>query len=172
MAKNIEVKARVRDLAELQKRAEALADGPAVILRQTDTFFTASSGRLKLREVPERPAQLIYYEREDKGGPKASNYFIFNTPDAGDLKDVLGRALGLKGTIRKVRRLYMVGQTRVHVDEVDGLGAFMELEVVMRDGQSETEGQRIAADLMRLLGVKESDLVETAYMDLLAGKAG
>ncbi|MEW6405591.1 MAG: class IV adenylate cyclase, partial [Chloroflexota bacterium] len=72
-----------------------------------------------------------------------------------------------RGVVKKTRYLYMVGQTRVHLDDVEGLGQFLELEVVMRDGQPDAEGQAIAADLMKKLGVPESDLLEGAYMDLL-----
>jgi predicted adenylyl cyclase CyaB len=72
--------------------------------------------------------------------------------------------------VRKKRHLYLVGQTRVHLDEVEGLGEFMELEVVLRPGQSDSEGQSITQDLMILLGVRQEDLLEGAYMDLLEGK--
>lgn len=73
----------------------------------------------------------------------------------------------MRGVVRKVRRLYLAGQTRIHLDDVEGLGHFMELEVVLRPGQSEAEGQTIAKTLMEKLGVIESDLLECAYMDLL-----
>ncbi len=73
-----------------------------------------------------------------------------------------------RGVVRKERLLYMVGQTRVHLDSVEGLGHFVELEVVLRPGQSDDEGQAIARDLMARLGIREADLLETAYMDMLA----
>jgi adenylate cyclase class IV len=75
--------------------------------------------------------------------------------------------------LRSRRRLkYLVGQTRVHLDAVEGLGEFMELEVVMRPEQSDAEGQAIARDLMTRLGVREEDLLEGAYMDLVEGREG
>jgi predicted adenylyl cyclase CyaB len=76
-------------------------------------------------------------------------------------------AYGIRGIVRKTRYLYLVDQTRVHLDEVEGLGQFMELEVVMQEGQSDAEGQLIAEGLMAVLGVERSDLLEGAYMDLL-----
>lgn len=76
-------------------------------------------------------------------------------------------ALGVRGVVRKTRYLYMVGQTRIHLDDVEGLGHFMELEVVMREGQSDAEGQAIAEDLMRRLGVRKDAWLEGAYMDLI-----
>ena len=76
-------------------------------------------------------------------------------------------ALGVRGVVRKKRYLYLAGQTRIHLDDVEGLGQFMELEVVLRDGQSDADGQSIAEDLMAKLGVRTEDLLEGAYMDLL-----
>ncbi|KPP58485.1 hypothetical protein Z043_123685 [Scleropages formosus] len=86
---------------------------------------------------------------------------------------VLSDALGVKGIVKKERHLYLVGQTRVHVDSVEGLGQFMELEVVMKEGQGVEEGEAIAQELMQQLGVKREDLIVGAYMDLLmAAKSG
>jgi predicted adenylyl cyclase CyaB len=80
---------------------------------------------------------------------------------------VLELAYGIRGVVRKTRYLYLVGQTRIHLDDVDGLGQFMELEVVLEEGQSDAEGQRVAENLMWALGVEQSDLIDGAYMDLL-----
>jgi predicted adenylyl cyclase CyaB len=167
MPANIEIKARVRDFPGLQKRAEALSDTPVQVIPQEDTFFHAPKGRLKLRQLAPDRAQLVYYERPDQDGPKRSDYHIFETSSPQDLKTALSLALGVRGVVRKVRCLYLAGQTRIHLDQVEGLGDFMELEVVLRPGQSDAEGQAIAQDLMKKLGVLESDLLENAYMDLL-----
>jgi predicted adenylyl cyclase CyaB len=167
MPSNIEIKARARDFSGIRSRAEALADTPVEVIAQEDTFFAVSQGRLKLRIRNADAAQLIYYERPDQGGPKRSDYQIFETEDPDRLKLTLSRALGIRGIVRKTRYLYLVGQTRVHVDDVEGLGQFMELEVVLRPDQPDADGQAIARDLMSKLGVAESDLLEGAYMDLL-----
>jgi predicted adenylyl cyclase CyaB len=171
MSTNIEIKARVRDFADLCKIAERLSDTPVQVIKQVDTFFITSKGRLKLRELQSMPAQLIYYERLDLEGPKRSDYYIFETSDSVTLKQVLGFALGIRGTVRKVRRLYMLGNTRLHLDEVDGLGSFVELEVVLKPDQSEAEGQAIADDLISRLGIDRSDLLQAAYIDLLESSA-
>ncbi len=167
MPTNIEIKARARDFRGMRSRAEALTDTPVQVIAQEDTFFTVGQGRLKLRVRKANPAQLIYYERPDQDGPKRSDYQIFETGDPDALKLTLSRALGVRGVVRKTRYLYMVGQTRVHLDDVEGLGQFMELEVVMRPEQPDADGQAIARDLMSKLGVEQSDLLEGAYMDLL-----
>ena len=167
MPTNIEIKARVRDFPELKRRAEAMSDSPLEVIPQEDTFFVTPKGRLKLRVLAPDCAQLVYYERPDQDGPKRSDYFIFNTNDPKNLKTALSLALGVRGVVKKTRYLYMIGQTRVHLDEVEGLGQFMELEVVLRDGQSNVEGQAIANDLMKRLGIESTDLIEGAYMDLI-----
>ncbi len=167
MPSNIEIKARARDFVGLRSRAEALADTPVEVITQEDTFFSVQRGRLKLRERHPAPAQLIYYERANQGGPKRSDYQIFETLDAESLKLTLSKALGVRGVVRKTRYLYLIGQTRLHLDDVQNLGQFMELEVVLRPNQPDADGQAIAEDLMSKLGIQPSDLLEGAYMDLL-----
>jgi predicted adenylyl cyclase CyaB len=167
MPANIEIKARVPDLDYLRNLAEAISDLPVQVIPQEDTFFNNSKGRLKLRLLKPDFAQLVYYERPDQDGPKRSRYFIYETQDPEGLKTVLSLALGVRGIVRKIRNLYIAGQTRIHLDDVEGLGQFMELEVVLREGQSEAEGRSIAEDLMSRLGISKGDLLEGAYMDLL-----
>ena len=168
MATNVEIKARIRDLASLERAAARLADRGPEILRQEDVFFHAPRGRFKLRSLPDGTGELIRYERADVAGPKPSSYSIFETDDAATLNRVLAEALGVAGTVRKERRVYLAGPTRIHLDQVEGLGDFLELEVVLRPGQDEAEGVAIAEGLMRLLKVRREDLVDGAYFDLLA----
>ena len=167
MPSNIEIKARVRDLERLVARAAELSEAAPTVIPQVDTFFVTPQGRLKLRELGPGKAQLISYERPDGDGPKRSEYQIYETTGGPALKAVLAMALGIRGTVEKVRRLYLVGQTRVHLDDVKGLGQFVELEVVLRPDQTEAQGQHIAAALMVELGIEQADLLEVAYMDLL-----
>ena len=167
MPANIEIKARARNFTDIKSRAERLSDTPVEVIPQKDIFFHVPQGRLKLRILASDNAQLIYYTRPDQEGPKRSDYHIAYTTDPDNLKRVLELAYGIRGEVKKTRYLYLVGQTRVHLDDVDGLGHFMELEVVMRDEQSDAEGQAIAEDLMASLGVERSDLLDGAYMDML-----
>ena len=167
MPANIEIKARARDFTGIKTRAEKLSDTPVEVIPQEDVFFNVPQGRLKLRILAPDNAQLIYYTRPDQEGPKRSDYHIAYTSDPDNLKRVLELAYGFRGVVKKTRYLYLVGQTRIHLDDVEGLGYFMELEVVMKAGQSDAEAQEIAEDLMTSLGVERSDLLEGAYMDLI-----
>jgi len=167
MPRNIEVKARVANLDDLQHRLEAISDTPLEIIPQEDTFFLVPDGRLKLRVIAPDYGQLIFYQRPDATGPKESDYHIATTSDPQALKDVLTRSLPVRGVVNKERWLYLVGATRIHLDQVEGLGSFMELEVVLEADQDAAEGKTIAFDLLDQLGILRKDLIEGAYIDML-----
>jgi len=167
MNRNIEIKAHLRCPQAVEAKAAALSALPPELLSQEDTFFKVPSGRLKLRVLAAAEGQLIAYERPDAVGPKLSQYSIHCTSDPESLRAVLTASLGLLGTVRKQRLVYHVGQTRVHLDRVDGLGHFVEVEVVLRPEQTEEEGEAQARELLRALDIAESDMVPGAYLDLL-----
>jgi predicted adenylyl cyclase CyaB len=167
MQRNVEIKARVHDLVALRTAVERIADDGPETLCQTDTFFDSERGRLKLRELSNGRAELIHYERADMAEPAESQYVRARVPEPGELKLALSRALAVRATVRKKRTLFLVGQTRIHLDEVEELGSFVELEVVLAPGQSTLEGAEEASKLMRKLGIKKDDLVRGAYVDLL-----
>lgn len=167
-SRNIEIKARVADLAALDLRARALAEGGPVDIEQDDTFFTCAQGRLKLRQLAPDRGELIHYQRADQGGPKLSSYVIAPTSDPAALREALTRAHGVAGRVRKRRRFYLAGRTRIHLDQVEGLGNFMELEVVLAAGDDLAGGEAEALRVMSALGIRAEDLVEGAYVDLLA----
>jgi adenylate cyclase len=166
MPRNVEIKARVADLTALETRARAIATSGRQDLQQDDTFFAAARGRLKLREFADGTGQLIHYERPDATGPKTSDYVLAPVPEPATLRQALARAHGIIGRVRKQRRVYLVGRTRVHLDRVDGLGDFLELEVVLADGERHEDGMAEAQRILGLLGVQSHDLVEGAYLDL------
>lgn len=168
MAQNIEIKARVPDLAVVEARARSVADQGPFDLAQDDTFFACSNGRLKLRELAPDHGEVIFYQRPDISGPKLSQYFISPTLSPSVLRDTLARALGVVGRVRKRRRLYLAENTRIHLDQVEGLGAFLELEVVLSRTQSIADGEAVAHRLMSLLGISNADLEPVAYVDLLS----
>ena len=166
MPTNVEIKARVRDLAAIAALARRLSDAPPATLHQRDTFFGCPHGRLKLRELGSGESELIWYDRPDTAGSKRSDYRLAAITDPAALRDVLERAYGVTQVVEKTRTLCLVGQTRIHLDEVVGLGSFVELEVVLHDGQPESEGHRIAAELMARLGIAATDLLPGAYAEM------
>jgi predicted adenylyl cyclase CyaB len=167
MARNIEIKAHVTDMSALTVRAAAIADEGPIEIRQDDTFFACERGRLKLRAFSASEGELIFYRRTDQPGPKQSFYVRTPTASPDSLREALTLAYGEVGRVRKRRTLFMVGRTRIHLDEVEGLGDFLELEVVLRDDEPTEVGVREAEDLMARLQVKTSQLIDRAYVDLL-----
>jgi predicted adenylyl cyclase CyaB len=172
MARNVEIKARVRDLAGFYARAQKIANDGPVDMVQDDTFFNCPNGRLKLRVFSPSKGELIFYKRADSREPKESQYLITPTSSPAQLRETLAQALGECGQVRKKRAVFHLGNTRIHLDEVEGLGAFMELEVVLSEGETVAEGTAVARRVMDALGIHDADLVEKAYVDLLNTSTG
>ena len=171
MNSNIEIKARARDFSRQKGLAGELTDRAEELICQEDTFFNVLKGRLKLRMFSPSQGELIYYERDNINGPKQSNYSISKTDDPIKLKNMLSCALGVQGVVRKKRYLFIVGQTRIHLDDVEGLGYFIELEVVMQPNQTANECLQIANQIMEKMQIREDDLIDVAYIDLLTGNS-
>jgi adenylate cyclase class IV len=171
MPRNIEIKARIDSVEQLKPIAASLCGGDPVEIVQDDTFFPCAAGRLKLRTFADGTGVLIFYLRADEKGPKQSFFTTAptQTPDA--LRDTLSLAYGQSGRVKKQRTLFTTGRTRIHLDCVEGLGDYLELEVVLADGEAVEAGQQEAHAVMARLGVLPSQLVETAYVDLLAAGA-
>jgi predicted adenylyl cyclase CyaB len=164
---NIEFKAELIDLESAHATARNLSGKGPEILRQTDVFFPCPQGRLKLRIFDDNHGELIFYERADAPGPRRSNYQIARTADPHALLEILEHLSGVSGRVEKVRSLYIVGQTRIHIDQVKDLGSFLEIEVVLREQQSDAEGLHIAQTLAKEFGILDNHLIHVAYVDLL-----
>ncbi len=167
MARNVEIKARVPDPEDLRRRVEALADSGPLRIEQEDVFFRCDRGRLKLRRLSDGRAELIHYQRVDATGPTTSDYWKVSCTDPGPLRTALERALEVRGVVRKRRSVYRVGQTRIHLDHVETLGHFLELEVVLSETDQAADGLRLAREVMTRLGVRDEQLVAEAYIDLV-----
>jgi adenylate cyclase len=170
MARNIEIKARLADIDATLALARPLADGKPQLIAQDDTFFNAAKGRLKLRAFADGRGELIYYERPDQAGPKTSFYVLSPTASPDTLREALTLAHGQIGRVRKLRTLLLAGRTRIHLDRVEGLGDFMELEVVLADDDAMQDGVAEAHALMARLGIAADQLIDVAYLDLLQAK--
>ncbi|XP_078052409.1 uncharacterized protein LOC144478418 [Augochlora pura] len=170
--RNIEIKAKISDPEITIALTKKLTDSECKIIKQHDTFFKVAEGRLKLREFEDGSGELLYYKRSNTLGPKLCDYkkTSLNPEACTGIKNILTESNGRLGVVKKIRKLYMVGQTRVHIDDVEGLGSFMELEVVLSDDNTIEEGQKIAEDLMTKLKIEKEDLIANAYIDLLLSK--
>ena len=168
MARNVEIKAQIDgdNFDSLKRKVAEISTSGPFELNQTDTFFHCNNGRLKLREFGNSTAELIFYQRPDQLGPKTSDYMLSKCePDS--MRAALGGANGIVGVVKKKRELFFIEQTRVHLDTVEQLGTFLELEVVLDDDQSEQWGEGVAKQILETLSVADSCLISSAYIDLL-----
>jgi adenylate cyclase class IV len=168
MPTNIEIKARVADRDSFIAKAQNLAGSELSNIDQDDTFFRCEAGRLKLRTLGENDGQLIFYQRSNQAGPRASFFTATPTTDPTGLRTALTLAYGAVGRVRKHRILFIAGRTRIHLDRVDQLGDFVELEVTMAEHDDRAQATEEAESVMAALGIRSDQLVPTAYVDLIA----
>ncbi len=170
MARNVEIKAKLRKRERTIGMVEKITEMPPEEIDQEDVFFLCDSGRLKLRIFSSSRGELIYYRRADESGPRTSYYSISRTNEPNILKEILGEAFGVRAIVKKKRLLYLSGRTRIHIDSVEGLGEFLELEAVLDEGEEESRGKRDVDKLIDDLGIIEGDLLSEAYVDLIEKK--
>jgi adenylate cyclase class IV len=165
--RNLEIKAFDPDPSATLRAALEFGAKDAGWLHQRDTYFHAVQGRLKLREAPPEPAELISYARAELAGPKVSLYRVVQVFDPVALTGALTDSLGVRVIVEKARRLLLWRNVRIHLDRVEGLGDFVELEAVAATpGGLEVERDRVE-ELRAALGIADERLVAHGYADLL-----
>lgn len=170
--RNLELKVRVVDLGDVLARARGLGARDEGTRRDVDTYFAVPQGRLKLRQTEGRPGgTLIAYRRADAPGSRHSHYRLVEVADAAGLLAALGTALGVRAVVVKERRLFVHGATRIHLDRVEGLGSFVELETVLTT-QTEAEATAEHELAKQALGLDAAEPVPVSYVDLLERHRG
>ncbi len=164
--RNIEAKFRVHDFAAAERAASRLGYARRDTLRQRDTFFTVARGKLKLREESSGAA-LIYYRRGGQDSLMVSDYEIVPVADPARIRAILTDALGVLAEVRKERILLTRANVRLHLDRVDGLGEFGEIEAVVGPAAAEAACHAAVAELLAALNVGAADLIGVSYFELL-----
>lgn len=167
--KNIELKVKITNRLAMTQLIQKLGAEKRGILRQTDTYFDASKGRLKLREEKSREdADLIFYSRQDKRASRLSEYDILKIAgkDVKMMKRFLDKSLSVKVIVKKERTLFIHRHTRIHLDRVTNLGDYLELETVMTEQQL-TEAKREHMSIIKALGLDSCEKISVSYSDLL-----
>ncbi len=182
MRRNLEFKARVKDPSSLERlfsrstiykilyagcRKAAKQNGAVFgeVLIQTDTYFCVQNGRLKLRETVGQKPELIYYERDESStASMQSNYTVLQLSEP-SLKDLLAKSLGVKAIVEKERRLLKLKNARIHLDQVKGLGQFLEFEVVSEG--DDTGDAKLLEKLKGLAGPFVAEEINSSYSDLM-----
>lgn len=168
---NIEIKAKYDDLEKARSILKKLGASFSAKTRQIDTYYEVPEGRLKVRQSSEEDFDsIIFYRRENIPGPKRSDSKRFDMEDACALKEILDAALRIKATVDKIREIWWLDNVKIHLDEVKGLGIFIEFEVITKEEKDIEKSESRAKELMRAFGVKESDLIEKSYSDLLLNR--
>jgi adenylate cyclase class IV len=170
---NVETKARCEDLEALADRARAAGGRYGGRLDQVDTYFAVEDGRLKLREQAHHApdgrvvssAELISYRRPDVRSARVSEFTRVPVRDGGVTRAELGARHGVRGTVVKRRQLWILDATRIHLDEVDGLGSFVELETVF-EGATEPGARAEHERVLALLGIRPESAIPGSYIDL------
>jgi homotetrameric cytidine deaminase len=171
-ARNVELKAHDADPGKTLERALAAGADDRGLLRQRDTYFAVPHGRLKLREEEPGGATLISYQRPDAAADKVSEYRLVPVVDADALRAALGEANGVLAVVDKRRRLLLWDGVRIHLDSVNGLGTFIELEAVAGPGSDLERERTQVARLRELLEIRDDDLREGSYADaVIAARA-
>ncbi len=165
--RNIELKAKISDLDQTRRTAESIATERLGTEHQVDTYFYCRQGRLKLRQIDRSPAQLIWYARTDRPEARASNYFVVPISNPETLKAALTAALGTRSVVKKRREIFLWHNVRIHLDRVEGLGAFIEFEAVLDPEQDDTVGHARLDELAERFQIGRDNLVSSSYSDLL-----
>lgn len=165
--RNIELKARDPDRARSLATCERLGARRERTLRQSDTYFFVSHGRLKLREESGSTPQLIAYDRPDCTDERESSYRIVEVGAADELLSMLSSTLGVRAVVTKERRLYLWEGIRIHLDDVEGLGTFVEFEAVAHPGSDLSREERQVRRLRSAFSLTEENLVASSYCDLV-----
>ncbi len=174
---NLEFKARLWNPATILQILAKHEIPLAATLRQIDTYFHVQHGRLKLREIEGEMAQLIFYTRPDRAEVKRSDYFVAPMASPTGLREVLDQAYGIRAVVKKTRELYRLPRklenhlgaapSRLHLDTVEGLGQFLEIEVILQEGESPRLAEEEARAWLEEFGIATEDLVAGSYADLL-----
>jgi adenylate cyclase class 2 len=167
---NVEIKAKCKSPDMVRAYLHANNAKFAGLDNQTDTYFRVRNGRLKLREG-NIENYLIYYERENIDGPKSSVFNLIAVTEAGELKEALTRSCGIKTIVDKKREIYFIENVKFHIDEVPGLGSFVEIEAGnLLAGKTGSELEAQCRLYLYEMGIGTADLVSQSYSDMMPDK--
>jgi len=165
--RNLELKARLGNLDAARTVAQAVATSRLSPQHQIDTYFHCRHGRLKLRQIDGLSAQLVSYARADEPGPKVSDYVLAPVSNPESLKAALTATLGVRCVVEKHREIFLHQNVRIHLDEVKGLGSFLEFEAVLGPGVDDARGQSQLDYLAREFSLTRGDLLSGSYSDMV-----
>jgi adenylate cyclase, class 2 len=166
-SRNVELKARLPSLEAARVIADQIATARLGVQYQIDTYFACRHGRLKLRQIDAQHAQLVWYARPDETGPKASDYRLVPVANPETLKQALAAAWDILVVVEKRREIFLHHNVRIHLDDVRGLGTFLEFEAVLGGDMDTADGEAQVRSLAERFVLQPTDLLACSYSDLL-----
>lgn len=164
---NIELKIGIDDFGQIKKLLRKIGAKEEGLLVQKDIYYYSKNNILKMREINGEEFVLIGYSRSGRKAKRVSDYDLLNLDkeQAKTLKKILKDSFGEKVVVKKKRNLWIYKNTRIHLDTVDSLGKFLELETVVKESINKAKKEyKEANDLLRLGGYKK---FEQSYSDLM-----
>jgi len=169
---NVEIKAKCNNPFFIRNYLTFIKAYFKGIDEQTDTYFNVINGRLKLREG-NIENNLIYYERSNQAGPKNSHFNLIKIENPRELKEVLSKSIGIKIVVKKRREIFYADNVKFHIDDVPGLGSFIEIEAGNINADLTQQQLNEQCEFyIKKFGITESDLIEVSYSDMLLEKNG
>lgn len=163
--RNLEIKAKYRNQTNLERLLGDIGVRFVESMHQIDTYFSVPTGRLKLREIDNKRAELIYYQRGEKSNKRWSDYYLYPCSNPKELKLFLSKALAIKVVVDKKRTLYQYRDARIHVDKVKNLGNFMEIEIEVK--KEKDQARHLMKELLDHLKIPQEHFIKKSYSDLL-----
>jgi adenylate cyclase, class 2 len=162
---NLEIKAAYPSAATAKKHAIAIGGKFAGTLAQIDTYYKVGSGRLKLRVINGKRAELIYYQRANTKRSRYSNYTVLELPNATSAGALFQSLFGIWKIVRKKRVLFLYQNARIHIDTVKGLGTFIEFEVIVNLGRK--QARALMLFLRKQFVVESNSVIAGSYSDMI-----
>jgi predicted adenylyl cyclase CyaB len=170
MPVNLEIKAQLTDVKSAIRIARSIQADHVGILLQKDIYYRVPHGRLKLRQIAGQHSELIFYDRVETSDRRRSNFHILPVADSAETHIFLRQALTVIGVVAKKRILFLIDGTRIHIDDVKGLGSFLEFEVPVKS--SLTVARKRLEEMIKIFGISKKDFIKKSYIDCLLEKKG
>ena len=167
MPKNFEIKCRIRNLSEIKKILVSDRSYKYSIEKQKDIYYKVKSGRLKLRIINEKNSDLIYYNRKEKNRERVSNFVISSTINFKELNFIMTEQFEVMVIVNKKREIFVKDNIRIHLDTVNKLGNFLEIEIMFKDLN---KAKKMMSELKDMLNLNTKDFIKSSYSDLLINK--
>ena len=165
--RNIEIKAQYADFVHARECVEKLKGKYLETIQQRDVYFQVASGRMKLRYIEGKMAYLVAYKRDNQQEVRESEYYIYETESPEKLEQALLAVHHILATVEKVREVHLIDNVRVHLDQVEGIGQFIEFEAVLVAGKQADGEKEKLENYIAMFEIERENLIDCSYLDMV-----